>query len=310
VGEFEMTDMLAAALKCARQIPIFPADPADKSPLCTHGFHDATARAWQIRVWWRRWPNAMIGMPTGPRTRVWVLDVDNLELRIFLSSFGALNPNEWAGCNHPLIQLIKDHGSLPDTAISITPRGGWHFFFRWDGTNIRNSIGKLGLGVDVRGIGGYVILPPSVRADGTPYRWYNPGVKATEAPTWLTEEILKVQSRDEPRLTMPVITFNGTPSKLNGSTRDRIWARAALEEECALVVAAPVGTRNTALNRAAFNLFQIVAGGALGEQEVGDRLFAAADACGLLVDDGAPQVLATIKSGACAGIKKPRHRPR
>jgi hypothetical protein len=304
-----MTDMLAAALKYARHgTPIFPCDPADKSPLCTHGFHDATARAWQIRAWWRRWPNAMIAMPTGARTRVWVLDIDDLVLRIFLSSFGWLNPNEWAGCDHPLIQLIKDHGPLPDTAMSITPRGGTHFYFRWDGANIRCSIGKLGPGVDVRGHGGYVVLPPSRRADGTPYRWC-PGIKATEAPSWLVEEILKTQSRDEPRPTMPIITFNGTPSKLSGSTRDRIWARAALEEECALVVAAPVGTRNTTLNRAAFSLFQIVSGGALGEQEVGDRLFAAADACGLVADDGALQVVATIKSGACAGLKKPRHRP-
>ena len=307
-----MTDMLAAALKYARHgTPVFPVDPADKSPLCAHGFHDATANERQVRKWWTRWPKAMIGMPTGPRTRVWVLDVDNIELRIFLSSFGWLNPNEWAGCDHPLMQLIKDHGPLPDTAMSITPRGGWHYFFRWDGVNIRCSQGKLGPGIDVRGHGGYVVIPPSVRSDGTPYRWCSTGTKAIEAPTWLIEEILKVQSRDEPRLTTPIITLNGTPRiNTSGPLRDRIWARTALEQECANVVAAPVGTRNDALNRAAFNLFQIVAGGALDEQEVGDRLFAAAEACGLIADDGVLQVKATIKSGACAGLKKPRHRPR
>jgi hypothetical protein len=295
-----MTDMFAAVLKYARHgTPTFPVDPADKSPLCTHGFHDATANERQLRRWWQRWPNAMIGMPTGPRTRVWVLDVD---VDLIANIQGS----------HVMTRLFAIHGQLSNTAISITPRGGWHFFFCWDGANIRCSIGKLGPGVDVRGHGGYVVLPPSERSDGAKYHWYTSGVKATEAPSWLVEEILKVQSRDEPRLTMPVITFNGTPSKLSGPfpMRDRVWARAALEEECALVVAAPVGTRNTTLNRAAFNLFQIVAGGALSEQEVGDRLFAAADACGLIADDGVPQVLATIKSGACAGFKKPRYRPR
>jgi putative DNA primase/helicase len=292
-----MINMLAAALKYGRRgTPIFPLSPIDKSPLCPHGFYDATANEKQVRSWWRRWPNAMIGMPTGPRTRIWVLDIDVA-----------------LGDPHPMARLFAIHGPLPDTAMSITPRGGTHFFFRWDGANIRCSIGKLAPGVDVRGHGGYVAVPPSVRADGTPYRWSSAGIKATEAPSWLVDEILKVQSRDEPRPESPIITLNGAP-RINvgvpSSIRDRIWARTALEQECAFVTAAPVGTRNAALNRAAFNLFQIVAGGALGEQEVGDRLFAAADACGLVADDGTPQVLATIKSGACAGMKSPRQRPR
>ena len=290
-----MTDMLAAVLKYARHgTPVFPVDPADKSPLCTHGFHDATAREYQVRAWWRRWPNAMIGMPTGPRTRIWVLDVD-AELI----------------ATHPMARLYAIHGPLPDTAASDTPRGGMHFFFRWDGANIRNSIGKLGPGVDVRGVGGYVVLPPSVRSDGKAYCWNTSNIKAAEAPSWLVEEILKVQSRDEPRLTTPIITANGTPRiNASGSLRDRIWARAALEEECALVVAALAGTRNDTLNRAAFNLFQIVAGGYLDEQEVCNRLFNAADACGLVADDGTPQVVGTIKSAAFAGVKHPRHRLR
>jgi len=292
-----MPDMLTAALKYGwHGTPVFPLNPADKSPLCPHGFYDATANEKQIRRWWRRWPSAMIGMPTGPRTRIWVLDIDVA-----------------LGDPHPMAPLFAIYGPLPDTAASTTPRGGTHFFFKWDGADIRNSQGKLAPNVDVRGHGGYVAIPPSVRSDGTPYRWSSTGIKATEAPHWLVDEILKVQSSDEPRLESPIITVNGTPQPPSGgpsSTRDRIWARTALEQECANVVAAPVGTRNAALNRAAFNLFQIVASGALGEQEVGDRLFAAANACGLVVDDGAPQVLATIKSGACAGFKRPRYRPR
>jgi putative DNA primase/helicase len=298
-----MVNMLAAALKYARRgTPIFPLDPADKSPLCPRGFYAATANENQVRRWWQRWPNAMIGMPTGPRTRIWVLDID----------VDLLAPTQSA---HPMARLLAIHGPLPDTAMSITPRGGWHFFFRWDGADIRCSIGKLGPGVDVRGHGGYVAIPPSVRADGTPYRWCSVNgvnAKATEAPSWLVEEILKIQSRNQTWVMSPVPILNGAFQKSGepSDVRDHIWARCALEQECALVVAAPVGTRNDALNRAAFNLFQIVAGGALGEQEVGDRLFAAAEACGLVADDGAQQVVATIESGAYAGSKHPRHRPR
>src|SRR5262249_25571806 len=140
-----MADMLAAALKYARHgTPIFPLNPVDKSPLCTHGFHDATANEKQVRRWWWRWPNAMIGMPTGRRTRIWVLDVD-YDLSV--------PPPEMA-----LLRAI--YGPLPDTAMSMTPRGGMHFYFRWDGANIHNSVSKLAPGVDVRGIGGYVCVPP------------------------------------------------------------------------------------------------------------------------------------------------------
>jgi hypothetical protein len=284
-----MTNMLAAALKYARHgTPIFPCDPVDKSPLCPHGFHDATTKEYQIRAWWRHWPNAMIGMPTGPRTQIWVLDVDAL-----------------TSANVYSMRCLIGY-----TAMSTTPRGGWHFYFRWNGTNIKNSVGKLGLGVDVRGHGGYVILPPSVRADGTPYRWSAHNIKATEAPSWLIDEILKVQAQDRPRQEMPIISLNGPPRTTSAPLRDRIWARAALEEEIASVVAAPAGRRNRTLNKAAFNLFQIVAGGYLDEQEVWDRLFNAADACGLVADDGAQQTRGTIKSGARAGRKQPRQRPR
>src|SRR6516164_1024238 len=93
------------------------------------------------------------------------------------------------------------------------------------------------------------------------------------------------------------------------ATKAKAWAKAALERECKAVAAAQPGTRNTTLNTAAFNLFQIVAGRGLDEQEVRDRLFEAAVTCGLVADDGATAVEATIESGAQAGRKQPRTRP-
>jgi hypothetical protein len=179
-----MTDMLTAALDYAKRgTPIFPVDPNNKRPLCSHGFHDATVNETVICAWWMRWPSAMIGMPTGPRTRLWVLDVD-LELVAAIRK------------SHVMMRLLGIHGALPNTPSATTPRGGTHFFFRWDGTNIRNSVGKLGPGIDVRGHGGYVVIPPSVRSDGRGYRWDSCGAnEPTEAPLWLIEEILKTQSR-------------------------------------------------------------------------------------------------------------------
>jgi putative DNA primase/helicase len=91
---------------------------------------------------------------------------------------------------------------------------------------------------------------------------------------------------------------------------DNPYYRFALKDECATLAGMPANSgRNDALNRAAFNLFQLVAGGGLAENMVRDRLFAAAEACGLVAEDGAAAVRATIESGANAGRAQPRQAP-
>jgi hypothetical protein len=88
---------------------------------------------------------------------------------------------------------------------------------------------------------------------------------------------------------------------------DSIYYRSALKDECAALAAMPPNSgRNNALNTAAFNLFQLVAAGGLDENTVRDRLFAAAEACGLVAEDGVASVFATIESGAKAGRAQPR----
>jgi hypothetical protein len=101
---------------------------------------------------------------------------------------------------------------------------------------------------------------------------------------------------------------NGETSKTEkcGSS---IYGRTALREECDKLAAMPKDSgRNNALNTAAFNLFQLVAGGELDEEQdqVRERLFAAAETCGLVAEDSAASVCATIESGAEAGRAEPR----
>ena len=269
---------LDAALGYSQQgIPVFPTNPLDKKPLINGGFKNATTDENQIRDWWQRWPNAMIATPTGSASNMWVVDVDRDPVR---------NIDGTAA----LAKLISQHGELPPTLMTITPRGGRHLIFAWDnGVEIRNSTGKVGQGIDVRGEGGYVCLPPSRRADGALYQWDPAGAsQAVPAPSWLIE-----LARSENK----------------SKKRDKAWARVALERECEIVAKARPGTRNNTLNTAAFNLFQIVAGGRLDEQEVRDRLFKAAEACGLVADDGAQSVWATIDSAAQAAKAHPRSRP-
>jgi hypothetical protein len=139
-----------SALKIASKgIPIFPCLPGGKKPLIKDWPNRATTDPKEIREWWARWPDANIGIPTGERSGLLVLDVDN-----FTS----------------LETLEAEHGQLPHTTTVRTGSGGMHVYLKYPtDSGIRNSAGKLGPGLDVRGDGGYVIAPPS-RTTG-PYEW-------------------------------------------------------------------------------------------------------------------------------------------
>lgn len=80
------------------------------------------------------------------------------------------------------------------------------------------------------------------------------------------------------------------------------YAQAALEREAAAVAGAPTGTRNDTLNRAAFNLSQLVAAGHLPPQTVWDTLAAAARTAGLPDHE----IESTLRSGYRGGTTKPR----
>jgi Bifunctional DNA primase/polymerase, N-terminal len=288
-----MTDMLTAALEYASNgLLVFPVNPVDKSPLCARGFKAASVHEPDIQAWWTRHPNAMIGFRTGAYSWVWVVDVDVDRAR-------GINGRA------AMARLEANHGALPQTLTSATPRGGTQLFFQWiDNLNIPTSCSRIGHGIDVRANGGYVVLPPSVRADGTPYRWLTAmDHPIAQAPQWLINLGRKRST--------PVVDLSQIPNetrRASSSARDYVWAHRALEQECTAIAAALPGTRNAALNRGAFNLFQIVAGGSLGEQEVCEQLFAAAEANGSVADDGATQVWKTINSAARAA--QPRYRPR
>ena len=86
------------------------------------------------------------------------------------------------------------------------------------------------------------------------------------------------------------------------------YGLAALDGEVAALAAVAPGSRNHALNLASFRLFQLVAGGELDGDAVAERLVDACQCNGLIADDGLASVLATIRSGRCAGLQHPRRR--
>src|ERR1700746_3445433 len=88
--------------------------------------------------------------------------------------------------------LEAEHGSLPDTLMTISPSGSVHRYYKHPGAGIKikNSVGQIGPGVDIRGDGGMVIAPPSIKPGVGEYRWLN-DLPIADAPAWLIEAASK-----------------------------------------------------------------------------------------------------------------------
>lgn len=114
-----------------------------------------------------------IGVVTGKVSQVWVLDLDNKDHENGLESFAALE---------------KQFGVASDTLSSVTGGGGKHYFYYYD-EPISNSSGSIGSGIDVRGNGGYVLVPPSTHQSGTNYSWDTDPMEhdPQTAPYWLSD---------------------------------------------------------------------------------------------------------------------------
>lgn len=133
---------------------VFPLVPRGKKALIKAWQHEASTNPNRIRAWWKRHPDANVGILTGKSSGLVVLDVDTD------------HNGDWS-----LMGIELLHGKLPKTLISYTGNGGYHYLFTYPSATIRNSVGKLGDGLDVRGNGGYIVAPPSQHPNGTKYVW-------------------------------------------------------------------------------------------------------------------------------------------
>lgn len=153
----------------------FPCRKLGKEPAIQHGVLAATADPDRLLQWWWRHPEDNIGLACGAASNVVVVDIDG--------EVGALS----------LRELELQNETLPLTASVNTPSGGRHYYFQHPGVEIRNSVSMLGMGIDVRGDGGYVIAPPSVLEHGA----YEVEDRAALAPMpqWMTDQIVAHQNR-------------------------------------------------------------------------------------------------------------------
>jgi hypothetical protein len=189
-----------------------------------------------------------------------------------------------------LAWLAANEHRIPTTRRHETRRGGQHLLFRYPMAEVRNSAGRVSLGVDVRGEGGYVIAPPSPG-----YAVLEPAMPA-EAPAWLI-----AACSPPPVVVQPAAPYAGRTEPVS----DR-YAAAALDGECRAVAGMREGGRNDRLNVAAVKLGSLVGAGLLQAETVRAELTAAAMACGL----DPVETRKTIASGMTFGIANPRQVPK
>lgn len=251
---------------------------AGKHPLVRRGLYEATTDTSVIKEWWRGWRSANIGIATGAESGIVVIDVDlppALESLDRLSGLG-----------------------LPRTLTGLTGGGGLHLVCSSRDAELGNSAGRLpGVdddlpGIDLRANGGYIVAPPSVHRSGARYAWLDADHAISLAPSWLRQPERSYVALDD----VAGASFEG-----DGTA----YGLAVLRDELDRVHAAQVGTRNHELNRSAFVLAQLVAGGELLESAATSSLLGAALKIGL--DE--PESRQTIDSAFAAGLRKPRVAP-
>lgn len=119
-----------------------------KAPLVSWGDYKTRLPTMEeIIVWWTKWPKANIACATGQVSGIAVVDLEHEGLA--------------EG------QRLGLHSSL----ISLTGKGR-HLIYRWPGEKVCNAVKLAKIrGLDIRGDGGYIILPPSQHQTGKRYRW-------------------------------------------------------------------------------------------------------------------------------------------
>ncbi len=262
---------------------IFPCQYLTKRPAVKwEAFQNTRADAATLAAWVSSQYN--VATATGALSGTWVLDTDSPEAE---AAFLKL-------------------GTVPDTLTAKTPRGR-HRYYRYPaGVHIGNRAKLAGTkGIDVRGQGGYVMSPGSFfwpdateAAEGKlpgSYQWEQaPTLGAiVDAPDWLLALVTRSNE--------PPVQYGELASPAVAVVTSE-YGRRALTAECNNLRAAVPGERNDQLNRSAFAIAQLVAGGDIVVAEAADAIRAAAAEIGLEPDE----IEQTLGSGWKSGVKQPR----
>lgn len=219
---------LSAAARefAAAGVPVFPCVPGGKRPMTEHGFHDATTDPEQVEAWWGERPGANIGVPTGAASGVIVVDVD---VHGPVNGFQAFGRADRAGLVDGWQFLVS------------TPSGGMHAYYPATLGTDQRSWQAARVGIDLRGGGGYIVVPPSqVTAGGTTNRYRVRRINPTPSSTLDSDGLRDfLDPRHEPRRPASGVSREADVSRLAAwvANRDKgernrglFWAACRLAE--------------------------------------------------------------------------------
>jgi len=206
----------------------------------------------EIADWCHRFPHASAAIPTGPGTKLLVIDTDSPDA----------------------IEWLEMRG-MPETPI-VRTRHGLHYYFKYpvDVVVVRNSASALAIGVDIRGAGGMATAAGTLNPCGGGFIYhYDEGhalgeVAIANPPDWLFKWLFQQDQKHR-------IVQSATPRQFDGKVS--AWARAAIDGELARLADAGPGTRNDTLARVAFKLGALAGGGEADAGELRAALYAIAE---------------------------------
>lgn len=198
---------------------VFPLRPGRKTPATRNGWKNASIDPEQVAVWAKRIRGCGWGIACGP-SHLLVVDLD-----------GAAGEQAW-------LELTKGNKrKTPQTIASLSGSGGWHLVFHDPGGHNsrgrgRNSTRLLGPGIDTRGVGGYIVAPPSLHPNGRRYQWFGDELRLpAKVPDWILARLHKDESGPErpQRVRMAVSAHENTP--YGSRVLEGILARLAAAED-------------------------------------------------------------------------------
>jgi hypothetical protein len=277
-----MSELRDSALHYARWRgwAVFPLRPKSKEPLVAGAYKAATADLHQVEAWWTQYPDANIGLATGQRSGVWVLDIDGPE---GFASFDSLE---------------LEHGEVPDTQWVSTGKGS-HLY--WQCPAGQDPGRRIGVrpGLDLIGGAGYLVLPPSIHPSGREYVWAEVDGPIAAAPDWLRD--LQRPRAERPRVGPASWPRAHVEAPQEGVRSPDQYLAGVVRRAAHDVTHAGRGQRNVELYRAAVWVASVAAG--LNRSLAGPmaELYRAAQTAGL--DD--IEIERTLDSAAARGRARP-----
>ena len=254
-----MSKILKYALDYARHgWHVLPLNPREKTPvgrLVPQGVKNATTDERTIKNWFHK-TNFNLGIATGPKSKIWVLDIDG--------TVGAVVWWDWEAVNGSVFTLAQRTGRID---------GGKQLFFQWPQDRPVQSKTKFLPGLDSRGRGGYVVAPPSIHPSGKPYVWEGK-VPINPAPDKLLDLVSTKRHPTTERYKNPIVNNS------DGSN----YGKVAINELFNELASCARGERDKTGYRVAVRLLELEKTGAIEPGKAEEVLRAGLARCGYLDD--------------------------